>query len=144
MFAYVRARHGTRTAVAVCLGSFWALVFAAVRGGGRPRLANALRHFAWSAWLTTTYDADLARGIGEKHEAHSTQRLDSLADTRNNAAGRAYAAHGEAVAGPTPVALWRWVGAGIPEWRAGRLWMVEDGTVVPSRDVRAGRRASRS
>lgn len=127
----VRRLRGRRAAVGVLLGSACALLFATVRAGGGPRRQNAVRHFAWSAWMTTAYDVDLALAVGEGHERGSGRPLDSEADRRNNAAGRAHG-QGAQVGGPAPLSLWRLAGEGAREWRAGRLWMVAGDAVVPS------------
>ncbi|MFC7494158.1 MULTISPECIES: DUF6973 domain-containing protein [unclassified Nocardioides] len=108
------------------------LALATLRAGGRPRAQNALRHFAFSAWLAARYGEPVARAITDQHERHSRQPLDSEADQRNNAVGRDHGlGHPEARAG-TPTALWRLVRAGHGQWREGRLWAVRHGAVVAS------------
>ncbi|MDF1602446.1 hypothetical protein PZ894_02670 [Nocardioides sp. YIM 152315] len=108
------------------------LALATLRAGGRPRVQNALRHFAFSAWLAARYDAPIASAITDQHERHSRQPLDSAADQRNNEVGRHHGLrHPETSAG-TPVAIWRLLRVGHDEWRAGRLWAVRHGAVVAS------------
>lgn len=131
LYAAVRRQRGTVTAIEVVAGSAWALLWATVRAAGRPRMRNAVRHFAWSAWLTAAFGADLARAVGEAQEHGSGRPQDSAVDRRNNQVGREYAGRCR-VGGPAPYALWRLAGAGVTAWRAGELWMVDDGRVVAS------------
>src|SRR5262245_5571250 len=96
------------------------LALATLRAGGRPRAQNALRHFAFSAWLAARYDEPVARSITDEHERHTRQPLDSETDQRNNEVGRRYGLrHPEASAG-TPVAVWRLMRTGRDQWREGR------------------------
>jgi hypothetical protein len=105
-----------------------------VRAGGRPRVQNALRHFAFSAWLAARYGEEVARPVTDEHERHSRQPLDSEADQRNNAVGRRYGLrHADALAArSTAVAVWRLLHVGHRQWHAGRLWAVRHGVVEPS------------
>jgi hypothetical protein len=134
MYGAARSRLSVRQAVGVVAGAGLCLVLAAMRAGGRPRLQNALRHFAFSAWLAARYGEDVARLITDEHEWHSLAALDSEADQRNNAAGRRYGLrHRDRLASPsTLLDVWRLLGAGRHQWRAGRLWAVRHGGVEPS------------
>lgn len=134
MYGAARSRLSTRQAIGVVAGAGLCLVLAAMRAGGRPRLRNALRHFAFSAWLAARYGEDVARLITDEHERHSRQPLDSEVDQRNNAVGRRYGWHHRdgLASRSTAVAVWRLLGVGHHQWRAGRLWAVRHGAVKPS------------
>lgn len=141
MYAEARDLLGRRDALRVVVGAGLCLVLAAVRAGGRPRTQNALRHFAWSAWLAAEFGADAALELTAEHEEHSLDPLDSEADMRNNAVGRRYGRlHVEELAGLlAPVAVWHLVGVGAHKWRRGRLWAVRHGRVESSRPrIRTG------
>jgi hypothetical protein len=134
MYRAARSRLGALQAERVVVAAALCLVLAAVRAGGRSRTQNALRHFAFSAWLAARYGEDVARLITDEHERHSLAALDSEADQRNNAAGRRYGLrHRDRLASPsTLLDVWRLLGAGRHQWRAGRLWAVRHGGVEPS------------
>lgn len=135
MYAEAVTLLGRREAVRVVLTASVALVLATLRAGGRPRTQNALRHFAWSAWLAAAYGAETARAITAEHERHSLDPVDSDCDVRNNKAGRRYGRlHTAAITStPAPLALWRLLGVGRRKWRAGRLWAVRHAQVERSR-----------
>lgn len=141
MYAEASDLLGRREALRVVLAAGLALLLAPVQARGRPRTQNALRHFAWSAWLAAAYGPEIARRITDEHEAHSLDALDSACDERNNKAGRRYGRlHAERIAAaPTAVALWRLLGVGRRKWRAGRLWVVRGGWVEASRPANAVR-----
>jgi hypothetical protein len=134
MYRAARSRLGALQAVRVLAGAGLCLVLAAVRAGGRPRTQNALRHFAFSAWLAARYGEDVARLITDEHEQHSLQPLDSEVDQRNNAVGRRYGLHHRdaLAARSTPAAVWRLLRIGRHQWRTGQLWAVRHGAVEPS------------
>ncbi|WP_157417636.1 DUF6973 domain-containing protein [Nocardioides sp. Iso805N] len=140
MYGEARALLPRRDAMRVVLAAGLALVLAPVRASGRPRTQNALRHFAWSAWLAASYGAEVAKAVTAEHERHSLDPLDSECDLRNNKAGRRYGRlHvAEIVDLPTPVAVWRLLGIGRRKWRSGRLWAVRHGWVEPSHSRRVG------
>ena len=121
----------------------WCVTLSVLRARGRPRAQNALRHFAFSAWLAARYDEQVARAITDQHERHTRRPLDSEADQRNNEVGRRHGLRHPEVGASTPLTIWRLLRVGQTEWRGGRLWAVRRGTVVPStvltRD--AGRRS---
>jgi hypothetical protein len=141
MYAAARDLVGRREAVRIVLAAGLALLLAPVRAGGRPRTQNALRHFAWSAWLAARYGGDVARAVTAEHEQHSLDPLDSECDLRNNKAGRRYGRlHAAEVAETAmPLSVWRLLGVGGRKWRNGRLWAVRHGRVESSRP-RAGSR----
>lgn len=134
MYRTARSRLGALQAARVLVAAALCLVLAAVRAGGRPRTQNALRHFAFSAWLAARYGEEVARLITDEHERHSRQALDSEADQRNNAVGRRHGLrhHDELASRSTPVAVWRLLRAGRRQWHAGQLWAVRHGAVEPS------------
>ena len=132
LYRAARAEVGRREAVLTVAASGWALVAAVAVGRGRPRLTNAVRHFAWSAWLTARYGADVAAAVTGEHELYSLDRLDSEADQHNNRVGRRYGTtHRDLVLERrTPWAVWALAEVGRRRWYAGRLWSVRDGAVV--------------
>jgi hypothetical protein len=132
LYRAAHAEVGAREAVVVVMGSAWALLAAAVVGRGRPRLGNAVRHFAWSAWLTARYGADVAAAVAAEHELFALDPLDSEVDRRNNRVGRRYGTtHRDLVLERrAPGAIWQAVRVGRRRWYAGRLWSVRDGAVV--------------
>ena len=134
MYRAARSRLDAVQAARVVAAAALCLLLAAVRAGGRPRTQNALRHFAFSAWLAARYGEDIAQLVTDEHERHSLETLDSEADQRNNTAGRRYGRHhrDELASPSTPVAVWRLLRAGHHQWRAGRLWAVRHGAVEPS------------
>lgn len=136
-----RAAGGHRTALGVVAASAWSLLVALVGTGGRPRLRNAVRHFAWSAWLTARYGDAVADAVTGEHERHSLDARDSEADQRNNRAGRRYGTvhREEILARRAPAAIWWLARVGRRRFHAGRLWAVRDGAVVPGSPRRARR-----
>lgn len=141
VYRAARAETGARDAARVVAASAWALLAALLVGRGRPRLGNAVRHFAWSAWLTAHFGATTAAAVTSEHELHSLDALDSQADQRNNRVGRRYGAtHRDRVlARPAPWAIWELAQVGRRRWYAGRLWSVRDGTVVRGAGARSRR-----
>jgi hypothetical protein len=132
LYRAARAHAGGREAGAVVAASGWALLAAMVIGRGRPRLGNAVRHFAWSAWLTARYGAEVAAAVTAEHELHSLDPLDSEADRRNNRVGRRYGmVHRDRLLERRRAwAIWELAQVGRRRWYAGRLWSVRDGAVV--------------
>jgi hypothetical protein len=134
MYDEARILVGRREALRVVLAAGLALILAPLRSSHRPRTQNAVRHFAWSAWLAARYGAEVAKAITAEHELHSLDPLDSECDLRNNKAGRRYGRlHAAEIADLfTPVAVWQLLGTGRHKWRTGRLWAVRDGWVERS------------
>ena len=132
LYRVAREEVGTREALVVVASSAWTLVLALLQTAGRPRMRNAVRHFAWSAWLAARYGVEVAEAVAAEHELHSLDPLDSEADEHNNRAGRRYGSlRRERVLGrPGPWAIWELARVGRRRWRAGRLWAVRDGAVV--------------
>jgi hypothetical protein len=135
LYRAAREEVGTREAVVVVAASAWAVVVALFRSAGRPRMRNAVRHFAWSAWLAARYGVDVAEAVTAEHELHSLDPLDSEADEHNNRAGRRYGSlrRARVLQRPGPWAIWELARVGRQRWRAGRLWSVRDGVVVRGR-----------
>lgn len=129
VFGTARRAVGSRAALRIVAGSACALLAARARSGGQRGMQNAVRHFAWSAWLASAYGPDVASAVTERHERGSARPLDTEVDRRNNAAGREYAGEHPAT-GPVPVAVWRLAGIGAARWRQGRLWRVGRGGQV--------------
>lgn len=132
---------GPRVALGVLAASAWSLLLAVVNTDGRPGLRNAVRHFAWSAWLTARYGDAVTDAVTTEHELHSLDPRDSEADERNNRAGQRYGRvhRDEILDARAPQAIWRLVRVGRRRFHAGRLWTVRGGVVVPG-SRRPGRR----
>jgi hypothetical protein len=132
MYRAAASKLGPREGCLVVVVAGWCVTLAMVRARGRPGVQNALRHFAFSAWLAARYDEEVARAITDQHERHSRRPLDSEADQRNNDVGRRHGLRHPEVGTRSPLTIWRLLRAGHTEWRDGRLWAVRRGAVVAS------------
>lgn len=132
MYRVAASRVGAREGGLVLAIAGWCVALAMAQARGRPRVQNALRHFAFSAWLAARYDEEVARAITDHHERDSRRPLDTEVDQRNNKVGRRHGLQHPESGAATPQAIWRLLRAGRAEWRDGGLWAVQRGAVVAS------------
>ena len=113
---------GRRDSVRVLEASAYSLLLARRRYPKRWRAENAVRHFAWQAWLAATYGRDLAEAVGRAHERVAAKsaagRADSDVDRENNRIGQEY---GVAHAGRIRARAIRPALSALAD-EAGRLW----------------------
>lgn len=110
----------------------WLLAFR--RHPREPHRQNAVRHFAWQAWLSAHYGRTVSATIGDRHERLSSHPRDHQVDVRNNDVGQQFGAHLAAEIRPMPMLEALGVLAGYADelWRHGRLWSAADGHVSHS------------
>jgi hypothetical protein len=109
---------GHRDAARVLQASAYALLIARKRHPRQWRAENAVRHFAWQAWLAGMFGADVAGAVGRAHERLSGNVRDSEIDQENNRLGRE---HGLAHAQSIRAQAMRPALSALAD-EAGRLW----------------------
>ena len=118
-----RAGASRRQGLEVVAASVGALAGAARREDGEPGRQNAMRHFAWQAYLAARMGQSVARRVAVEYEPGSPDAADSAVDERNNARAWQYAAaHGSQIrALGRRAALDHLMEVAAEEWAAGRL-----------------------
>lgn len=118
-----RAGASHRQALEVVAASVGALTGAARRENGERGRQNAMRHFAWQAYLAARLGQSVARHVADGYEDGSPDAADSRIDQRNNARAWQYAAaHGNEIRSlGRRAALEHLLDVAASEWSAGRL-----------------------
>jgi hypothetical protein len=137
-----RAGASPTGGVRVLATSALVLFVVAPRAAGVPGRQNAVRHFVWQAALTARQGEAVARAVAEAQEEGSVEPLDSAADLRNNATGRAYGAeHAPALSAlPLRRALADLLGVALDLWTAGELATARSAAARAARRRRRGSR----
>ena len=125
---------GRRDAARVLQASAYTLLIARKRHPRRWRVENAVRHFAWQAWLAATYGRDVAEAVGQAHERLSVDAADTAVDQQNNRVGQD---HGLAHAKEIRSRAMRPALSALAD-EAGRLWRKGQLGVSPPADRSGG------
>jgi hypothetical protein len=141
LYRAARAAGASRVeGVRVLALSALVLLVVAPRAAGVPGRQNAVRHFVWQAALTARHGRSVAEAVADAQERGSVEPLDSAADLRNNATGRAYGAERAAslAALPLRLALRDLLAVALDLWAAGDLATARSAAARAARRRRRG------